>query len=125
MKKAKRRTVRRKRGAMKLKKNTVYNLFAVGLFVVSALLFLSFTKNGASAVVINDLLTSRFGAMSFFALFVALFFAFYLLHFKKFFLSQPTVALSFLVIFISFFGLLKTGGIGTGMAEILGEMLTP
>lgn len=125
MKKAKRRTVRRKRGAMKLKKNTVYNLFAVGLFVVSALLFLSFTKNGASAIAINDLLVSRFGAMAFFTPFVALFFAFYLLHLKKFFLSQPNVAFGFLVFFISFLGLLETGGIGSGMAKILEEMLTP
>lgn len=123
MKKAKRRSPRRK-GKLKLKKNTVYNLFAVGLFVVSALLLLSFTKNGASAVMLNDMLVSRFGGNAFLAAMLPLFFAFYLLHLKKFFLSQPNVAFGYLVFFVSFIGLLESGGVGLRMSEILSGMLS-
>ncbi len=123
MKKAKRRSPRRK-GKLKLKKNTVYNLFSVGLFVVSALLLLSFTQNGSSAVVLNDMLVSRFGGNAFLAALLPLFFAFYLLHLKKFFLSQPNVAFGYLVFFISFIGLLESGGVGSRMSQMLSEMLT-
>lgn len=125
-KKAKRRSTGRRRGGkLKLKKNTVYTMFAMGLFVVSALMFLSFTRNGSSAVLINDFLTSRFGALAIFVPFVAFFFAFYMLHLKKFFLSQPHVAFGFLVFFVSFLGLVETGVVGQGMSRVLSDMLTP
>lgn len=115
----------RKRGfKLKLKKNTVYTLFSVGLFLASGLLFLSFLRNGSSAEQINDMLKARFGGLSALFPFVLFFFAFFLLHIKKFFLSKPNVAFGYLVFFISLLGLTKSGTIGESMFRVLQEILT-
>ncbi len=122
--KAKRRPTRRRAGRVKLKKNTIYTLFAVGLFLASALLLLSFTKSGSSAIALNSMLTDKFGGTAFLVPFVLFFFAFFVLHLKKFFLSQANVAFGFLVFFVSLLGLTKSGTIGSGMFQILEEILT-
>lgn len=122
--KSKRRPTRRRAGRVKLKKNTIYTLFSVGLFLAFGLLLLSFTKNGDSAVAINEMLNEKFGGTAFLVPFVLFFFAFYVLHLKKFFLSQANVAFGFLVFFISLLGLTKSGSMGAGMFQILEGILT-
>ncbi len=123
MKSRRRGAYRRKSFKLKLKKNTVYNLFAVGLFLTSGLLFLSFTRNGTSAIFINNLLQEKFGGIAIFVPFVPLFFAFFLLHLKIFF-SRAHVAFGYLVFFVSLLGLTKSGTIGKEMFSILEEILT-
>jgi len=123
MRTRRRSSYRRKSFKLKLKKNTVYNLFAVGLFLASGLLFLSFTRNGASAVLINNLLQEKFGGIAIFVPFVPFFFAFFLLH-LKIFLSRSHVAFGYLVFFVSLLGLTKSGTIGNEMFDILEEILT-
>ncbi|GIW61364.1 MAG: DNA translocase FtsK [Patescibacteria group bacterium] len=118
-----RSSYRRKSFKLKLKKNTVYNLFAVGLFLASGLLFLSFTRNGTSAILINNILQEKFGRIAIFVPFVPFFFAFFLLH-LKIFLSRAHVAFGYLVFFVSLLGLTKSGTIGNEMFDILEEILT-
>lgn len=120
--KAKKRAVRRK-GKFKLKKNTVYTLFSLGLFVGTGLLFLSFVQDGGSAGRIHDILRQKFDGMAFLFPFVLFFFAFFLLHMKMF-LSKANVAFGYLVFFVSMLGLTKSGAIGQGMFTILQEILT-
>ena len=71
-----RRKSHRKGFKLKLKKNTVYTLFALGALLVSGLLFLSFFNSGGSAEAINQQLVEKFGGMSFLFPFVPFFFAF-------------------------------------------------
>lgn len=122
--KSKRRNHRRKSGRVKLKKNTIYTLFSVGLFLATGILALSFTKSGESAVTLNDALSTQFGGVSFLIPLVLFFFAFFVLHLKKFFLSQANVAFGFLVFVVSLLGLTKSGTIGVGMFRVLEEILT-
>ena len=75
----------RKKGKLKLKKNTVYTLFAVGLFLATGLVFLSFMGNGPSSDRINEVLSTKFGGLSILFPFVLFFFAFLMLRLKKFF----------------------------------------
>lgn len=123
MRTRRRSSYRRKSFKLKLKKNTVYNLFAVGLFLASGLLFLSFTRNGTSAILINNILQEKFGGIAIFVPFVPFFFAFFLLH-LKIFLSRAHVAFGYLVFFVSLLGLTKSGTIGNEMFGILEEILT-
>lgn len=122
--KSKRRPTRRRSGKVKLKKNTIYNLFAVGLFLACALLLISFTRSGSSVISLNDMISDKFGGVAFLLPFIFFFFAFFMLHFKKFFLSQAHVAFGFLVFFVSLLGLTQSGSIGRGMFEILENIVT-
>jgi len=122
--KSKRGSYRKKGFKLKLKKNTVYTLFSIGLFLLSGLLFISFLRNGPSAMQLNDILNSRFGGFGFFFPFVLFFFAFFLLHIKKFFLSKANVAFGYLVFFISLVGLTRSGSVGSSLFRILEEILT-
>lgn len=115
----------RKKGLkFKLKKNTVYTLFALGFFFVTVLLVLSFTRNGDSFVVLNTVLDNRFGWTAVFFPFVFFFFGFLFLNLKKFYLSRPNVAVGYLLFFVSLVGLTKAGTFGEGTFRILEEILT-
>lgn len=114
----------RKKGKLKLKKNTVYTLFAVGLFLATGLVFLSFMGNGSSSDRINEVLSAKFGGLSILFPFLLFFFAFLMLRLKKFFLSRANVAFGFLVFFASLLGLTRAGTIGEGMFRVFEEILT-
>ncbi len=114
---------RRKSTKLKLKKNTVYTLFALGMMLISGILFLSYTRSGESLVLFNDLIASRFGWTGFLVPFIFLFFGFLLLH-LRFYLSRPNVAIGFLLFFVSLLGLTKSGTVGLTLFRILEEILT-
>ncbi len=120
-----RRSGRKNGFKLRLKNTTIYNLFSVGLILSAAVTFFSFTKSGESSILINDMLTSRFGGTTFLFPFVLLFFAFLFLHIKKFFLSQLNVSLGFLIFFIAMMSLTKSGTFGTGMFMMLSGILGP
>ncbi|MBI5045016.1 MAG: DNA translocase FtsK [Candidatus Levybacteria bacterium] len=122
--KSKRGSYRKKRTKFKLKKNTVYTLFSVGLFLSAGLVTLSFFNSGSSAGEISDALHERFGGLDFLFPFILLFFAFFMLHLKKFYLSKPNVSFGFLVFFVSLLGLTRSGSLGNGIFQILAEILT-
>lgn len=108
---------------IKLKKDTIYTIFSVGLLLVGLFFLLSFTRSGESLVLINEVLKKHFGWTAFLAPFVLIFFS--LLFFRmKFFLSQANVALGFLVFYVSFLGLAKAGTVGSWLFSLLEEILT-
>ena len=114
-----------RRKKFKLKKKTVYSIFAIGSFVASGLLLVSFAKSGDSAVNINNLIQSKFGGAAFLFPFVFLFFGFFLLQLKKKFISRPNVFIGYALFFLSILGVTKSGSYGMGLFNILAEMLTP
>lgn len=119
----KKRHYRKRKFRVKLKKETVYTIFSVGLLLFGAFLMLSYTRSGQSLVLLNEALNKQFGWTAFLLPFVPIFFSF--LFFRmKIFLSQPNVALGFLVFYISLLGLAKTGLVGMRLFIILEEILT-
>lgn len=119
----KRRSARRKGHKIKLRKKTIYTLFGIGFFLIGLLLLVSYSKSGEAMVIINNLLTSRFGGIGFLAPFVFIFFGFYFFHMKMA-ISRPNVAIGFLLFFVSLLGVTKSGTIGQEIFRILEEILT-
>jgi len=114
---------RRNKLRIKLKKGTVYSIFAFGLIITGLILLLSFTKNGNSFIFMNSLLERYFGGVAFFFPFVLIFFGF--LFFKlKFFLSGLNVSLGFLLFFLSLSALIGQGLVGKELFGILSDILT-
>ncbi|CAN5182389.1 DNA translocase FtsK [soil metagenome] len=124
MKKSKRGSYKKRGGKLKLKATTVYTIFALGLFFLTGLLYLSYLRNGSASIRINDMLSAKFGGAAFFFPLVVFFFGFLMLHLKKFFLSKPNVAFGYLVFFISLVGVTRSGSAGQSMFKILQEILT-
>lgn len=119
----KRKSARRKKLKFKLKNGTVYTIFAIGLFVISALLAISFINNGESAVGIRTLLREQFGGAALLVPLVPFFFGFFALRVKKLYLSQMNVAVGYVLFFVSIVGLTKSGTFGAEVSGILSEMV--
>jgi S-DNA-T family DNA segregation ATPase FtsK/SpoIIIE len=107
---------------LKLKKDTVYSIFAFGLILGGLLLLLSFTKSGESFTVINDLLNKYFGLFSFLFPVAIILLGFLFLRLKMF-ISRPNVAVGFLLFFISVVGLFKGGSFGSYIYQFLADIL--
>ncbi|HUD44226.1 MAG TPA: DNA translocase FtsK [Patescibacteria group bacterium] len=118
-----RRRGSRKKFKLKLRKNTVYTLFALGFFLVAGLCFLSFSKSGSALTLINTILASKFGGVAFFFPFVLLFFGFLFLHLRMY-LSKVNVSVGYLLFFICLLALSKSGEIGLAMFQIVEDILS-
>ena len=118
-----RKRYRRNRLRIKLKKGTIYSIFAFGFIIAGLILLLSFTKNGSSFVFINNLLDRYFGRVSFFFPFVLIFFGFLFLKLKLF-LSGINVSIGFLLLFVSLDALFKGGLVGKELFGVLSDVLT-
>ncbi len=112
----------RKKFKLKLKKNTVYNLFAVGFLLVAALLYLSYGKNNSLLLSVNTMLNDKFGSVAFLFPLVLIFFALLFFH-LKFYLSKINVAIGYLLFFVSLLALSRSGSIGTGMFQIVSDIV--
>lgn len=119
----KRKHYRKSKLKLKLKKGTVYSIFAFGLIVFGVILLLSFTENGNSFVAISGLLEKYFGGLGFLFPFVLIFFGFLFLRLKLF-LSGINVSLGFLLFFLSLNALTRGGIIGRELFLILSDILT-
>ena len=113
----------RKKGKLKLKKNTVYTLFGTGTLLASFILFLSLGYHEGSLQTVNDLLLIKFGGGAFLVPFLAFFVGMYMLH-LKFFLSRLNVTIGFMLFFVSVLGLTRSGEVGTTTFRIFSEILT-
>ncbi len=113
-----RRRYRKKLFKLKLRNETVYTIFAVGLILSSLLTFLSFSKNGSNFIFLNSFLESKFGGLSILLPFALLFFGFLFLK-LKIFLSQPNVSLGFLLFFLSLLGFSKSGSVGLQFSSFM------
>jgi DNA segregation ATPase FtsK/SpoIIIE, S-DNA-T family len=107
----------------KLRKGTIYSIFAFGLILAGALILLSFTQKESSFSSINNSLKDNFGLASYLLPFVLIFFGFLFLR-LKFFLSKANVSIGFLLFFISFLALLKGGVIGQYLFRILEDIIS-
>ena len=118
-----RKHYRRSRLKLKLKKGTIYSIFAFGFIVAGLILLLSFTKNGSSFLFINNLLDRYFGNNSYLFPFVLIFFGFLFLKLKLF-LSGINVSIGFLLFFLSLSALTHSGMVGREFFGILSDILT-
>src|SRR3989344_1814740 len=118
-----RKHYRKNKFKLKLKKGTIYSIFAFGFIVVGIILLLSFTKNGNSFLMINNLLGRYFGSVAILFPFVLIFFGFLFLKLRLF-LSGINVSIGFLLFFISLDALLKQGMAGKEFFKILSDVLT-
>ncbi|MBI2442588.1 MAG: DNA translocase FtsK 4TM domain-containing protein [Candidatus Levybacteria bacterium] len=119
----KRKTTRRRRVKLKLKKNTIYNVFAIGSFLLAFLFFLSYTQSGDSLIILNDVLVRLFGGFSLLLPMSLLFLGFFMLRLKTY-ISRPNVFIGFLLASISLSSLFRTGEFGAQVHTILAEILT-
>ncbi len=109
---------------LKLRKKTIYSIFAFGQIAIGTLLFLSFIGTGASFEYVNSLLVGYFGPFSFFLPIVLILFGF--LFFRiKFALSRPNVSLGFLIVFGSAIALFKSGYVGKLLFTNISDVITP
>lgn len=120
---ARKRHYRKKPFKFKLKSKTIYTLFAFGLILASILLLLSFSSRGESFTAVSTTLQEYFGGTFFLFPFVLLFFGFLFLH-LKFFISEPHVAIGFLLFYLALTSVSKAGVIGNGIFTMLSEMIT-
>ena len=118
-----RKHYRRSKLKIKLKKGTIYSIFAFGFIVAGIILLLSFTKNGTSFILINNLLDRYFGSVSFLFPFVLIFFGFLFLKLKLF-LSGINISLGFLLFFLSLDAIIRGGLVGRELFGILSDILT-
>jgi len=114
---------RRNKLRIKLKKGTVYSIFAFGFIITGLILLLSFTRNGNSFVFMNSLLERYFGGVAFFFPFVLIFFGFLFLKLRMF-LSGLNVSLGFLLFFLSISALTGGGVVGKELFRVLSDILT-
>lgn len=111
-----------RRRRVKLKKETIYTLFALGMFVVGILMYLSFSKQGDALIALNNFLDRNFGQLQYAFPLVFIFFAFLFFRFK-FFLSRPHVAIGYALTFFSIDGVLRSGSVGSQSFRILSDIL--
>lgn len=107
---------------VKLRKETVYSLFALGFLVIGVLEFLSFSRQGQVLVTLADLLERNLGQMQYGFPFVFIFLGFLFFRFKMFF-SKPHVAIGYILTFFSLTGILKSGSVGHHEYQILTDIL--
>lgn len=111
---------------LKLKKKTVYTLFAIVCFVTTALCLFSFLKKGGTPIIdFNLMLTGSFGVLSPIFPFIFFFLGFLFINSKRMYLSRLNVTLGYILFFFSLLGLAKSGSVGQGIFNILSEIITP
>lgn len=118
------RHYRKRKFKLKLKKDTIYSIFAFSLIGLSIFLALTFTQSGPTLVAINELLRQYFGATSFILPLLLLILGFLFLR-VNFFLSRSHVSLGFLILFLSLTSMLRGGALGEYFFVNLAAIATP
>ena len=97
---ARRKYGRRSKFKIKLRKNTVYSIFAFGQILLGGLLLLSFTKSGTTLNFLNEALSHFFGGLSFLVPVAFILFGLLFMH-LKFALARPNASVGFLIFLLS------------------------
>ncbi len=108
---ARRRRKYHKRSSLRLKKNTIYTLFAISCIVGGLALFASYTQSNELLAAINRYLTSYFGWISFIVPVNIILFGLILSRIKAPF-AHANVFLGFALLTVSLLGLFRSGQIG-------------
>ncbi|MFC1625854.1 DNA translocase FtsK [Patescibacteria group bacterium] len=113
-----------KRGLrLKLKKETVFSITQVFFFSLAGLVIISFARQGAVLVKLNDLLVYSFSWATVFLPFIFLSFAF-LISKIKLVLGQPNVIVGSLLFFLSILTLGRAGAVGLTFWEGVSALIT-
>lgn len=113
-----------KRGfRLKIKKETAFSISQVFFYVLAALVFVSFTRQGLVLVKFNDLLWTYFSWASFILPFLFLSLAF-LISKVKFVLGQPNVVVGGILFFISVMALGQAGIAGKTEWDAIAALVT-
>lgn len=120
---ARRKHYKKHKFKLKLKKDTVYSIFAFGLILLGLLFLLSFSQSGSSLILINGEISKYFGIFAFLFPIALVLLGFFFLRLKMF-LSKPNVAVGFILFFVSVLGLFKGGNTGEQLYSILANILT-
>jgi len=113
---------RRRKLKLKLRKETIYSIFALGCIAGGALQLLSFTQSGGALIAIYNILTQSLGSLAFIAPFATVLLGFLFLR-LKIVLSKPHVTIGFFLSYFCLLGLAKTGTVGQALFNILSEIL--
>jgi len=97
--------------SLPIKKETIRGIIQVGIFAASALVLVSFSRQGKLLIALNDALVSYLGWSSIFVPFLLLSLGF-LISTLKFPLGQPTVLIGFMLFFLSSATLSRAGFFG-------------
>ncbi|HET7099241.1 MAG TPA: DNA translocase FtsK [Patescibacteria group bacterium] len=113
-----------KRGfKLKLKKETAFSISRIFFFALAGLILISFSRQGAILLKLNDLLITYFSWSAIFLPFIFLSFAF-LVSKSKFILGQPNVIVGGLLFFISVMSLGRAGVLGVTSWEGISALIT-
>jgi len=107
---AKKRSYHKKR-KFKLKKDTVYTIFQISLFILSVLIFLSFFQQGPILTIINSKIDTFFGLGKFFIP-VILFQIILAMSKLKFYLARPNTLIGISLIWVTLIGMFRGGSVG-------------
>ena len=117
------RHYRKQKFKVKLKKNTVYSIFAFGIILIGVLIGFSFFRTGPSLVLINDYISAYFGLLAFLLPFVFILFGFFFLRLKAF-ISQPNVSIGLFIFYFSLLGLTKEGSVGLYINTLIADVIS-
>ena len=120
----KKRKLAKRSFGLKLKKATIFSIAQIVFFALTALVVVSFARQGLILVRLNDALVSYFSWTTIFLPFVFLSFAF-LLSKIKFPLAQPNVVVGGLLFFISIATIAKAGIAGRAAWDGISSLITP
>lgn len=119
----KRRRHKRRLIKTKLRKQTVYTLISVGLFVVAGLIMLSYTQEGTLLGEIQIIIRSLFGWGGWLLSIVLISFSLLIIGLKTKFIKQ-TVSLGLAIIFIAIITLTQSGSVGYYLRDSLAALLS-
>lgn len=118
------RRSRRKGFKLKLRKQTIYTIFALGLIAAGGLLLFALSRTQENLLPLADMLLGYFGGLAILFPFVLILFGFLFSRIKMF-LAKPNVAIGYLLFFLCLDALAKGGSTGTGLFTIFADMLSP
>ncbi len=110
---------------LKLKKKTVYTLFAIASFLVTVICLLSFSKRVGAVLYFNQILNGLFGSLAFLFPLVFFFIGFLFINSKRLYLSRLNVTLGYILFFFSLLSLTRSGVIGQQIFFVLAEIISP
>ncbi len=108
----------------KLKTSTIFSIVQVLFISLAFLVVISFSRRGLLLIQINEILLKYFSLSTIFIPFIFLSFGFLVSRFKTP-IGQPNVIIGFLLFFVSFTSLTKSGILGKLAFEGISALLTP
>ena len=109
---------------LKLKRATTFSIVQIIFFSLSALVIISFTRQGLALVKLNEFLIEMFGWSTVLLPFIFLSFGF-LVSSLKFPLAQPNVLIGGILLFMSVSALTRAGSFGASSWEGIEALVTP